>query len=123
MLANHQTQAGAAVFARRGAVGLRERLKQPALNLGCDADTGVVDRETHRDVLGRFADFFDLKKDLAFLGKLHGVAQQIQEDLAQPPRIAAQSLGNFRRQPANQFDVLDPRCFGQQIQRALDDFA
>jgi len=60
LFGNRQTQTGAAVFARRGAVGLRERLKQPALNLWRDADTGVVDREPHRDVLGRFADGFDL---------------------------------------------------------------
>ena len=45
LLGDRQPEAGAAEPARRGAVGLRERLEEPRLHVGGDANAGVLDGE------------------------------------------------------------------------------
>jgi hypothetical protein len=48
---DRQAQAGSAVFARGGVVGLRERLEDPPLLVRRDADPGIGDGEVQNDVV------------------------------------------------------------------------
>ena len=81
-LADRQPEAGAAVQAGGGGVGLGEGAEQPFLPVAVDADAGVAYFETQL-VLGRgFAQPADVDLDAAALGELDGVDQQVAEHLA-----------------------------------------
>jgi hypothetical protein len=45
LLAEGEAEAGATVFAGRGAIGLRKILEQGFQGLGCDADPGIAHHE------------------------------------------------------------------------------
>ena len=80
-----ESEAGAAEALRGRGIGLRELLKQLAHLLRRHADAaichGKLDPAASVDKLSR------LQLDLALLGELAGVAQQVEEDLPQPHRI------------------------------------
>ena len=79
---DRQTKAGPAIFAADGAVGLPERLEHRLVLFRADADAAVADRE--RNALPRAPDH---KRDLARLGKLHRVRQEVAQHLFKPRRI------------------------------------
>ena len=59
--------------------------------LSGDADAGVANREVqHGAPVGLRSRSFDAQDHLAALGELDGVADQVDEDLAQPARVADQ---------------------------------
>jgi hypothetical protein len=89
-LADRQPESGAAVFSRHAVVGLLEGLEQSRLRLGVDADAGVADFEAHLHRIGGFADQAGAQGDAALPGELDGIADQVEQDLAQPQRIAPQ---------------------------------
>ena len=84
---DRQAQAGAAVAARRRAVGLRERLEdrraacRPGCRCRCRRPLNCSSTSSARLPLGR-----DAHDDLAALGELDGVADQIQDHLPQADR-------------------------------------
>ena len=92
-----QAQAGAAVLARGGHVGLGERLEQFRRLLRRHADAGVAHGELELHLFAGAFEQFDLQPDFALLGELDGVVDEVGEDLAEPERIAAQILGDRRR--------------------------
>ena len=93
-----QAETGTAVLARRRRVPLLERLKDGSSS--CSAGMPMPVSRTGKmqaDLLVAAPRFFDRDSDLALLGELDGVADQVEQDLAQPRRIAAHD----RRQAAS----------------------
>ena len=86
---------------RRRGVGLHEFLEQTADLLGAHADAGVGDGELDP----RSAGIFDLRyaqHHLAGLGEFAGVAQQVEQDLAQPHAVGlyrTEGLGTLEGEP------------------------
>ncbi len=90
--ADGQAQAGAAEAAADRGVGLFEALEQPRLDLVVEADAGVADLEAQGSALQRP----DPKLDLARLGELHRIAEQVGQDLGHPHAVAAIGPGGAR---------------------------
>jgi len=92
VLAQREAEAGALVAAPRRRVDLREGLEDPPVVAVADADAGVLDFEHDElpevDGLAAHGD-----GDAAAGGELEGVADQVDEDLAQ---AAAVELGDDR---------------------------
>ncbi len=95
--ADGQPETGAAVFAGGGHVRLGERLEQLAGLLLGHADAGVAHGELQLHLVAGLFEQFDLEPDLALLGELHRVVDQVGEDLAEAERVAAQVLGDRGR--------------------------
>ena len=103
-----QSQTGAAKTARGGAVGLNESLKDGLLFFGRDSDSGVDDGETHgctrlfgvRTVRLLVAQD---QRNRPFFGKLHRIANQIDQHLAQAPRISNKAVWNRCRRVQHEF--------------------
>ena len=90
--ADGQAQPGAAVLAGGGHVGLGEGLEQFRRLLRGHADAGVAHGELELHLLAGVFEQFDLEPDLALLGELDRVVDEVGEDLAEPERIAEQIL-------------------------------
>ena len=88
LLGDHQPQPGAAVATGNTGVRLAKRLKQLSLLLLGNADAGVVHLNLQLDARGADGALFDAQINSAALGKLNGVAQQIDQNLLQAQRIA-----------------------------------
>ena len=82
MPGNGQAEPRAAVLSRRRGVGLREGLKQRGDLFGGHADAAVADAEGDpARRIGRFPGRFE--RDRTILGELAGVAEQVQQGLAE----------------------------------------
>jgi hypothetical protein len=75
---DRQAQAGAAVAAAGAAVGLAEGFEDDLQLLAGDADAGVADLEPDAAIAAPH-----VQADLAVLGELHRVGQQVLQDLLQ----------------------------------------
>ncbi len=104
--ADREAQAGAAVLARGGHVGLRERLEQFRRLLLRHADAGVAHGELELHFFAGALDLFDVEPDFALLGELDGVVDEVRQNLAEPQRIAEQNFGNARRDVRQKFQPL-----------------
>src|SRR5262245_22701585 len=80
-----KAQSGAAEFLRGRGLGLAELREQLAELLCRHADAGIGDREL--DEVATVDDFAGAQRDLALLGELAGIAQEVEQDLPQPHRI------------------------------------
>ena len=91
--ADRESEARPAEPAAGRRVDLRERLEESIDPIGGDPDPGVADRHVERDAvpLGRLG-LLDVDGDLALVGELHRVVQQVQQDLAEPARVAYRGL-------------------------------
>src|SRR5262249_40864364 len=69
-------------------IGLAELLEQLSLLLRSHANAGVSDREL--DPVATVGELARPQPDLTFLGKLAGIAQQVEQDLPQPRRVHGQ---------------------------------
>ncbi len=92
LAADRQAQAGTAVAARGGGVGLLELLEQARQRIGRDADAGVAHGEAHHVpalpahlVVGAQ---LDLQVDRTRPGELEGIPDQVDQHLAQAGRVA-----------------------------------
>ena len=91
-----------------------------SLLLGGDADAGVGDGEAERRRRRRrAASSATVHDDLAALGELDGVADQVDQDLPQPAGVADQRVGHVRRDPAGQLQALVVRPQRQGLQRLV----
>ena len=88
MTRNREPEAGAAKAAADGRVGLHKRLEQPGLRLFVNADAGVAHFEIDELVALRVAGRDDADRDFAGTCELDGVANEIEQDLAQAAGIA-----------------------------------
>ena len=87
---------GAAEPARRRTVGLAEGFEDRVLMLERDADASVGHRELQHPVLVAIGLAPDCHEHVTLLGELDGIADQVDEDLAQAQRIADER-GRTRR--------------------------
>ena len=110
-----QAQPGAAVLARGRAVGLREGLEDQLLLLGgmpmpvsrtakCSPTSSAVDVAARRST-----------HDLAALGELDGVADQVDQDLAQPAGSPTRAVGHVGGDVAGQLQALARGRAGQRL--------
>jgi hypothetical protein len=117
---NAQAQAGAAVLARNGAVGLAEGLEQPCQLFFAHADAGIAHAECEHHVFARGFGSLDGHHDFAALGELDGIVGEVDQDLAQAQRVADQLVGHPALDAEHQFDPagigLDGRQGGQVVQ-------
>ena len=95
-LADRKTQSGSALAARDMIVAALEGKEQAALHFGTDTDAGIRHREAHAGTSRVPFDDLDGEDDRALFRVLHGIAQEIEEQLAQLPGIASQEFGNCR---------------------------
>ncbi|MCY1349030.1 hypothetical protein D9M69_352000 [compost metagenome] len=95
-LADRQAEPGAAVLAGDRAVGLLEGLEQPALLFGTEADAGVAHAEIQPHL--RAVALLDAHRhlDLATLGEFQRVVGVVDQDLAEPQRVAEQPRRHLR---------------------------
>jgi len=80
------------IASRRRAVRLRKRLEEARLLLGIEPDAGVFDRECHPRPPAADRRRACAHDDLAALGELDGIAQQVEQDLPDAGRIADQRI-------------------------------
>ena len=112
--ADGQTEAGSSILASRRGIRLLEGLKN-RLQLICrQSDSGVLHCKAKLDLLFFLTYQFDTKNDLAALGELDGVAQQVQQNLSNPMHIADQPFGNPRIDVEGQLQsfVVGSHCQG-----------
>ena len=135
--ADGQAQPGAAVVASGGGIHLLERFEEAVLPVQRDADAGVAHGEMEQPLFrvaeksvscswpngmlrAPCAGGGDFDDDFALVGELHGVADQIDQDLPQPGHVADQDLGNGVVHQAGEVEVLLGGLGRQQIQGLLD---
>ncbi len=118
--ADGEPEAGAAELAAGRAVGLGEGLEDQVLLVGGDADAGVRDLEVQRDRAVRMRRDAHRDADLAALGELDGVADEVEDDLSEPARVADDGVGDVGRDVADQLEVFLVRAQGQRLHRALE---
>ena len=123
-LADGQSKAGAAVFARGGGIDLGERLEEPVESIGRNADTGVANGDgdhavcrAHRFVGTGGRNFHG---DGTFGRKLDGVVDEVTEHLAQADGVADQDFGNLLVNEVADFEFPVGGLRGEQVQRFFD---
>ncbi len=143
--ADGEAQAGAAVFARGAGVELVERPEQLRGLLRRDADAGVAHTEAQETGAGRREagcgrrGFFRLRPpvaghlglgrdgdrdlDLAGLGELHGVVDEVGQDLAQAAAVHDDGRGHVVGDGVEQLEFLLGGACGEEVERVLDAFA
>ena len=89
LFTDRQSQPGAAVLARRGAVNLRKTLKQSAQPIGRNPNARIAYSESQFDPLGVPAFDPHAQFNRTPLREFHRVIHQIDQNLPQPVRIAA----------------------------------
>ncbi len=109
LAADGQAQPRAFLAAPRAAVGLPEGLEDAGLVLRRDPDAGVADPEPQPVVLVLLPLLVGQDHHLALLGELHGIAQQIDEDLAQAVGVTPHQR---RHTGPNVADQLQPLARG-----------
>ena len=122
--ADGEAEARAAEAPRRRAVDLAERLEEPALPLLGNTHAGVAHGEFEaeppvvRRPVGAHA-----HHDLAAIGELHRVADEVQEDLPEPRVVADDRRRHVRRDLAGHVEALLRGGGAQQHERPLDALA
>ena len=122
-LADGQAQAGAAVDAGGGCVGLAEGLEQACLQRVVDADAGIDDLEAQLVLRGTFAQPQHAQLHLAAGGELDCVGQQVAQHLAQAHRVAAHRQAHRRIQLQAQGQALGVGGALHQLHHAIEQVA
>jgi hypothetical protein len=118
-----QAEAAPAEPAGGRRVDLGERVEQGGLGVGGDADAGVAHLDAEVDRPVAFARDRCAGHDLAFVGELHGVAEEVQQDLTQPARIAQEHGRDVGADLAGQVDALGVGSRGEELRDVLHDGA
>ena len=108
---NRQSQPGTAVFAGCCRIGLFERRKDLAELIPGDSDTGVADLEAEYDVPVPVGQTAETQRDRTGMGELERIADDVGENLPNPPGVAGQAFRNGR---IGAPDVLQPLFGGTQ---------
>src|SRR4030095_16829451 len=116
---NGEAEAGAAVLAAHGAVGLRERFKNGALLFPGDTDSGISNGEMQAKMfVGNGIDGY-VDHDFAALGELQGCAEKVQNDLAQADRVAEKIFRNIAFQVTGELEAFLCGADAQRLDRVL----
>ena len=103
-----QAEARAAEAARRGGVGLRERLEDAFEAVLRDADARIADGELCAEPAVAFLEF-EFRMDVAVLGELHRVTDEVGDDAAELDRVAEHGLGGVGLDERGELDALAAR--------------
>ena len=57
---------------------------------------------------------------MSTIGKLHGVSDQVRQDLPKPARITDHTPGRIRGEPHDQFQALLPGSCGEQLRHGFN---
>ena len=110
-----QAKAGAAIIAGGRGVGLLEGLEQALdLRLG-HADAGIAHGKLDELAVGGILQNANLDGDLALLGELDGVVAEIDQDLTEPERIAAEMGGDRGLDLEDQLEPLGRGLLAHQV--------
>ena len=113
---DREPEAGAAVFAVAVAVGLAESFEDELVLMRGDADPGVADDEADAAWTPRRADL-----DLALLGELERVRDEVLQDLLDPLRIGRDLLRSVGVDRGHEGEVLVLRDRLEEAAHRLDD--
>ena len=100
--------------------GLRERLEQPLARLLVDADAGVLDGERHARASAAERRGRAAHRDAAALGEFQRIAEQIEQDLPHPRRIADQRIVRSGLDRAGEDQALARRLCLERAHHAVD---
>ena len=92
---NCQSQAGAAVLAGGGSIGLLEGLKDALALFLSQADAGVVDLDAHQHVGALMPHRVNAQNDATLVGEFDGVTHVVKDRLRDAQRIAEQRPQQF----------------------------
>jgi hypothetical protein len=100
-----EAEAGSAEAPGGGGIDLGEGGEEFAEVFPGDTDTGIDDPEAEcgLDIIGGLEVHLD--RDATLTGEFDGISSQVEEDLAEAARIAAESGGDFRGDEAGEFEV------------------
>src|SRR5882762_10319828 len=90
--ANGETQTRAAKFASRGSVRLGENFKYGGMLFAGDANARIRHGKMQDDCFVHLSALFNNKDNFALRRKLHGIAKQIQHNLAQARGVTLQAV-------------------------------
>ena len=105
-LADRQPETGAPVLAGRRHVGLGEGLEEARRLLRRHAGARVPDRKAQLDPLAGLLEQLRLQPDLAPFGELHGVVDEVRQDLAEAQGVAPQALRHRGRGVGQELEAL-----------------
>jgi hypothetical protein len=114
-----EAEAGAAVFAGGGTVGLGKGVKEVREGGGGDTDAGIFDGEEEGDMgfgLGLEADAGD---DLAMVGEFDGIDDEVGDDLTEAAGVAAELGGDIGIDEEHEFDVFFFGAVGEEFDGAF----
>ena len=120
-LADDETKPGAAVSAGDRSVGLLEGLEQAGALRLAETDPGVAHRAMEQHLAGGLFPQFDDQLDLALLGELDGIGDIIDEDLAEPQRVADQQEIEPRIDIEDEFEPLGGGLAADQVADPVED--
>src|SRR5205823_11162715 len=118
---DRQAQTGAAVPAGGGAVDLRIRREDLRALLLRQPDAGIGDLEAEQHARTEGVQSHRLDDDLAGVGELDRVADQVEQDLAQSPWVADDSYRHVGLDVEDELDALVRRGLREQLDRLLGD--
>ena len=125
LLCNRQSQPAPPKFASRGAIGLREGFQDGLVLLDRDADPGVAHRQVQEEGLSARRGpaairlgAFHLDHHLPVHSELDGIADQIDQDLAQAAGIAQHAVGDLGVHLGAHGHPLVVRLHGQDVEGA-----
>ena len=113
-------EAGAAVPAGGRGVGLREGLEEPVLRGRVEADPGVADLHPHQRPRRRAAGEVDGDDDLSLGGELDRVGDQVEQDLADPARVAAEQGRDVGGDVGQQVEPVRAGVEGGRLRHVVD---
>ena len=120
-LADGESEAGTAETAGGGGVGLGERHEEAGdLFLG-HADAGITDGKAEVGLSGDGMRALDIEDDLAVLGELDGVANEVEEDLPETAGVGADARGDVGVEVDDELDALLDGLLGEEVHDAFDD--
>ncbi len=115
-----QTKTGATIFAGGRAVSLFKGVEETLALLGCHADTAILHTALQPDLAISLVTACQPDNHLSLLGELDGIAGQVEQDLAKPQGIAAQTVRQISGQIEQQRQPLFPRPKRRQIRQPLE---
>ena len=122
-LGNGEAEAGAAMLARRRAVGLFEFLENAIEIVGRDAGAGVAHREADGRLGAGRRRHRHVDQHAAAVGELDGVADQIEQQLAQATRVGRHDRRHVGRDVTADADAFGIGARRQQLDDVVGDLA
>ncbi len=107
--------------AGRAAIDLRKWLEQLFAGIGGNSDPSVADRELNPHTVSLSRLQLGADRDLAGVGELDGVADEVDQNLTQQPSIAAKDRRSPRIDEAAEREALAPSGHGNDVGNAFDE--